>query len=204
MEEIKYINFEKVMKCLLSKDKNEYVVSIIQKLNWNIDDFNGLFCNIESRKDVVYFIVLSDWIVEACNCIYKLYEKYAGNFVYSRKEEFEKTNKQFKAIRSFIVAHPLNTDRHTEFGYDGKKECIDIKLKLSEVEEAFSDYDRRNADFYLSYYDNDKSYAYKNEGHDYSEIYRAVYYNVERMLEFEKYLSKIRKKDLEKYQNKIV
>ena len=40
---------------------------------------------------------------------------------------------------------------------------------------AFSDYDRRNADFYLSYYDNDKSYAYKNEGHDYSEIYRAVY-----------------------------
>ncbi len=35
MEEIKYINFEKVMKCLLSKDKNEYVVSIIQKLNWN-------------------------------------------------------------------------------------------------------------------------------------------------------------------------
>ena len=73
--------------------------------------------------------------------------------------------KNFKAIRSFIVAHPLNTDRHTEFGYDGKKECIDIKLKLSEVEEAFSDYDRRNADFYLSYYDNDKSYAYKNEGH---------------------------------------
>ena len=137
MEEIKYINFEKVMKCLLSKDKNEYVVSIIQKLNWNIDDFNGLFCNIESRKDVVYFIVLSDWIVEACNCIYKLYEKYAGNFVYSRKEEFEKTNKQFKAIRSFIVAHPLNTDRHTEFGYDGKKKCIDIKLKLSGVEEDF-------------------------------------------------------------------
>ena len=44
----------------------------------NIDDFNGLFCNIESRKDVVYFIVLSDWIVEAYNCIYKLYEKYAA------------------------------------------------------------------------------------------------------------------------------
>ena len=45
----------------------------------------------------------------------------------------------------------------------------------------------------------DAKCVYKNEGHDYSEIYFTVYYNVERMLEFEKYLSKIRKKDLGKY-----
>ncbi len=111
----------------------------------------------------------------------------------------ERTNKLFKAIRSFIVAHPLNTDRHSEFGYSGKRKCIDIKLVLSGIDNAFANYDRLNADFYLSYYDDDAKCVYKNEGHDYSEIYFTVYYNVERMLEFEKYLSKIRKKDLGKY-----
>lgn len=200
MEEIKYIHFKDVMDCLLSKDDNSFVSSVIQKLNWNIDDFNSLFSNIKSRKDIVYIIVLGDWIVESCNCIYKSYKKYTNGFVYSRKEEdFDESNKRFKAIRSFIVAHPLNTDRHSEFGYDGEKKCIDIILKLSGVDKAFFNYDRPNADFYLSYYADDAKSAYKNEGHDYSEIYRVVYYNVERMLEFEKYLSRIRKKDLDKY-----
>ena len=199
MEEIKHIHFKDVMDCLLSKDDNSFVSSVIQKLNWNIDDFNALFSNIKSRKDIVYIIALGDWIVESCNCIYKSYKKYTNGFVYSRKEDFDESNKRFKAIRSFIVAHPLNTDRHSEFGYDGEKKCIDIILKLSGVDKAFFNYDRPDADFYLSYYGDDAKCAYKNEGHDYSEIYDVVYQNVERMLEFEKYLSKIRKKDLAKY-----
>lgn len=199
MEEIKHIHFKDVMDCLLSKDDNSFVSSVIQKLNWNIGDFNALFGNIESRKDIVYIIALGDWIVESCNCIYKSYKKYTNGFVYSRKEEFDESNRQFKAIRSFVVAHPLNTDRHSKYGYDGEKKCIDIILELSSFNKAFSNYDRPDADFYLSYYADDAKSAYKNEGHDYSEIYRVVYYNVERMLEFEKYLSRIRKKDLDKY-----
>lgn len=199
MEEIKYVHFKDVMNCLLSKDDNSFVSSVIQKLNWNIADFNALFGNIGSRKDIVYIIALGDWIVESCNCIYKSYKKYANGFVYSRKEELDESNRQFKAIRSFVVAHPLNTDRHSKYGYDGRKKCIDIILKLSNFNKAFSNYDRPDADFYLSYYADDVKSVYKNEGHDYSEICRVVYYNVERMLEFEKYLSRIRKKDLGKY-----
>ena len=171
MEKIKYVHFSNVMRCLLSEDENAFIGSVIQKLNWNIDDFNGSFENIELRKD----------------------------FVYSNKKELEESNRRFKAIRSFVVAHPLNTDRHSEFGYDGKKKCIDIMLGLSGFHKAFSNYDRPDADFYLSYYGDDTKYTYKNEGHDYSEIYFTVYNNVERMLEFEKHLSKIRKKDLDKY-----
>ena len=63
MEEIKHIHFKDVMDCLLSKDDNSFVSSVIQKLNWNIDDFNALFGNIKSRKDIVYIIALGDWIV---------------------------------------------------------------------------------------------------------------------------------------------
>ena len=195
MEKIKYVHFSNVMRCLLSEDENAFIGSVIQKLNWNIDDFNGSFENIELRKDIVYLIVLGDWIVESCDCIYESYKKYAKDFVYSNKKELEESNRRFKAIRSFVVAHPLNTDRHSEFGYDGKKKCIDIMLGLSGFHKAFSNY----ADFYLSYYGDDTKYTYKNEGHDYSEIYFTVYNNVERMLEFEKHLSKIRKKDLDKY-----
>ena len=199
MEKIKYVHFSNVMRCLLSEDENAFIGSVIQKLNWNIDDFNGSFENIELRKDIVYLIVLGDWIVESCDCIYESYKKYAKDFVYSNKKELEESNRRFKAIRSFVVAHPLNTDRHSEFGYDGKKKCIDIMLVLSGFHKAFSNCDRPDADFYLSYYGDDTKYTYKNEGHDYSEIYFTVYNNVERMLEFEKHLSKIRKKDLDKY-----
>lgn len=114
------------MRCLLSEDENAFIGSVIQKLNWNIDDFNGSFENIELRKDIVYLIVLGDWIVESCDCIYESYKKYAKDFVYSNKKELEESNRRFKAIRSFVVAHPLNTDRHSEFGYDGKRNALTL------------------------------------------------------------------------------
>ena len=85
MEKIKYVHFSNVMRCLLSEDENAFIGSVIQKLNWNIDDFNGSFENIELRKDIVYLIVLGDWIVESCDCIYESYKKYAKDFVYSNK-----------------------------------------------------------------------------------------------------------------------
>lgn len=196
-EDIKFIDWIDIMECLLSKIENEYVCSVIQKLNWNIDDFNKMMNNIELKKDVIYFMVLCDWITEACNCIYKTYDKYAKGFVYLNESKRSDCNKNFKAIRSFMVAHPLNTDRHKNQGYDGTKKCIDISLNLSRFDKAFHNYDRDDADFYLIYYAD--GVTYNNEGHDYSEIYSCVYYNVERIIEFGKYLSNIRKKDLCKY-----
>lgn len=196
-EAIKSIDWINVMECLLPKAENDYVYSVIQKLNWNIADFNTLMNNIESKKDVIYFIVLCDWITEACGCVYKAYDKYTSGFAYLNESKRSDYNKNFKAIRSFMVAHPLNTDRHKNQGYDGTKKCIDISLNLSGFDKAFHNYDRDDADFYLIYYADDV--AYKNEGHDYSEIYSCVYYNVERIIKFGKYLSNIRKKDLCKY-----
>ena len=46
---------------------------------------NHLIDNINTQKDIIYFIVLGDWIKEACTEIYKLYEKYTNNFVGSVK-----------------------------------------------------------------------------------------------------------------------
>ena len=191
-EDIKPIDWINIMEYLLSETENEYVSSVIQKLNWNIDDFNKIMNNMELKKDVIYFIVLCDWITEACDCIYKTYDKYASGFAYSNEIKRNECNKNFKAIRSFMVAHPLNTDRHKNQGYDGTKKCIDISLKLSRFDKAFHNYDREDAEFYLIYYA--VGVAYKNEGHDYSEIYSCVYYNIERIIEFGKYLSNIQKR----------
>ena len=104
MKKLNYITLEHVMQSLLSKKENELLNSIIQKLNWNIDDLNHLIDNINTQKDIIYFIVLGDWIKEACTEIYKLYEKYTNNFVYKENNSRKLANDKFKAIRSFIVA----------------------------------------------------------------------------------------------------
>lgn len=35
----------------------------------------------------------------------------------------------FRAMRSFVSAHPLGTDRHPDYGLDGSLICIDIRGK---------------------------------------------------------------------------
>nr|WP_318686245.1 hypothetical protein [uncultured Acetatifactor sp.] len=197
MKKLNHITLEHVMQSLLSKKENELLNSIIQKLNWNIDDLNHLIDNINTQKDIIYFIVLGDWIKEACTEIYKLYEKYANNFVYKENYSRKLANDKFKAIRSFIVAHPLNTSSHPDEGYNGSKKCIDIYMHIPTIAKLSRLYDNPNADFFIAYYDD--LICYKYEGHMYSEIWDCAYYNIDRIEKFGKYLSKIRRKNLKDY-----
>ena len=197
MKKLNYITLEHVMQSLLSKKENELLNSVIQKLNWNIDDLNHLIDNINTQKDIIYFIVLGDWIKEACTEIYKLYEKYANNFVYKENYSRKLANDKFKAIRSFIVAHPLNTSSHPNEGYNGSKKCIDIYMHIPTIAKLSGLYDNPNADFFIAYYDD--LICHKYEGHMYSEIWDCAYYNIDRIEKFGKYLSKIRRKNLKDY-----
>lgn len=197
MKKLNHITLEHVMQSLLSKKENELLNSIIKKLNWNIDDLNHLIDNINTQKDIIYLIVLADWIKEACTEIYKLYEKYANNFVYKENNSRKHANNKFKAIRSFIVAHPLNTSSHPNEGYNGNKKCIDIYTHLPAVAKLSKLYDNQNADFFIAYYDD--LICHKYEGHMYSEIWDCAYYNIDRIKKLEKYLSKIRRKNLKDY-----
>lgn len=197
MKKLNYITLEHVMQSLLSKKENELLDSIIQKLNWNIDDLNHLIDNINTQKDIIYFIVLGDWIKEACTEIYKLYEKYTNNFVYKEDNSRKLANDKFKAIRSFIVAHPLNTSSHPNEGYNGSKKCIDIYMHIPTIAKFSRLYDNPNADFFIAYYDD--LICYKYEGHMYSEIWDCAYYNIDRIEKLGKYLSKIRRKNLKNY-----
>lgn len=197
MENLNHVLLKNVMQSLLSREENELLNSIIQKLNWNINDFNQAANSICHQKDIVYLIVLGDWIKEACEEIQDLYKKYLVKYNYENETLLEIVNSKFKAIRSFIVAHPLKTDRHPNEGYSGERKCIDIRLQKPVVACVSGYCDRVNADFYIAYYDN--SICYKYEGHMYSEIWDCVYYNVDKTENMAKYLAKIRKKDLTKF-----
>lgn len=105
------------------------VCDYLQKINFSIQDLNEELQNQEiiSLKRTVNIIVLIDWIKEAYTATYNLIrEDVKREFCFSKSEELSIAKKFFIAVRSFVVAHPLSTSRHEEFGFDGDFICIDI------------------------------------------------------------------------------
>ena len=101
----------------------------LQKINYNIQDLNKEIKNLSetTMKEVVYVIVLVDWICEAVDSVHKMLRKEVIKFLNINDDAgLEQAKQYFKAIRSFVVAHPLNTDRHKAFGMDGDLICVDI------------------------------------------------------------------------------
>ena len=101
----------------------------MQKINYSIQDINGLLDNFEiTNKNIVFLVVLVDWIKEAVSNIIELIDKkYLTNFLYHDEEKLGKYASFFKALRSFIVAHPLSTNKHKKFDLDGNYICYDIR-----------------------------------------------------------------------------
>lgn len=82
----------------------------LQKINYCIQDLNSEIGSLSnpSMKEVIFVIVLVDWICEAVDCLPKLLiPDLRDGFSCEYESELEKAKKYFKAIRSFVVAHPL-------------------------------------------------------------------------------------------------
>lgn len=195
---IPHIDSNGIMKCLLTESENAFLSSCTQKLNWNIDDFNRIYDLTDKEKetkDVVYLIVLCDWISETSCKIFDIYKKYQKCFKYNYSVLKEK-EKEFKAIRSFLVAHPLNTNRHKEYGYDGTKCAIDIQLN---VRFPLCNIDCSKGDDYYILWCCQKDICYSYEGHSFNELYDFANETVTWTNAFLRYLSKIRKKNLREF-----
>ena len=107
-------------------------IDCVQKINFSIQDLNHEVTSLSERpmKEIVFVISLVDWICDALASILKLLRPdIAASFQYKNEESSKKAEGYFKAIRSFVVAHPLNTTRHKEYGLDGDMICIDIRSK---------------------------------------------------------------------------
>lgn len=198
------------------KTPNTYhkVCDYLQKINYSIQDLNAeIECLSKiSAKEIIYIISLVDWIIESFNAIKKaLKEVIIKDFVYSKKAEIDKATAYLKALRSFVVAHPLSTNRHKEFGFDGNFICIDVTsnvgplfVLLNNHMEYFyhldyeglkeKTYDETD-DFYLrSYSEKDDGMKFSREiGSKISYLYRVADLYVDALYELDNYLSKQKK-----------
>jgi len=101
----------------------------LQKIGYSIQDINGEleYLAAPSMKDVVFVIVLIDWIREAVKALPALIrDDLIKGFVFLKQDELDRAEKYFIALRSFVVAHPLSTDRHKPLGLDGSQICVDV------------------------------------------------------------------------------
>lgn len=126
--------------CLSRELAHDY----LQKINYSMQDINCLLGTneqIKKRTDAISIIVMIDWIVDAVwqykSC---LLPNLLDDFCFSKQETLCKSHSFMKGIRSFVIAHPLTTDKHEQFGFDGDIICIDLR-----TQEPVS-FDYRNSD----------------------------------------------------------
>ena len=190
------------------------ICDYMQKINYSIQDLNGEIESLSkiSAKEVIYIISLVDWIIEAYNAIIKeIRLNVSEGYTYSKHLELDKANAYLKALRSFIVAHPLSTNRHKKFGFDGNFICIDISPSIGPLFALLNnhleyfyhlDYDGMKEktfdeadDFYLrSYSERDDGMQYSREiGSRIAHIYHVADLYVDALYELDKYLLKQKK-----------
>ena len=200
---------------IYKKEDYNKMCDYMQKINYSIQELNSTIDNLKEfdRKNVVYIISLVDWIREAFNAIIDVINpKVISNFRFLKQEELKRYSEYFKAIRSFVVAHPLNTTNHKEYGLDGNFICVDIlddngvcywvkmKDKYVITIDGLKKEDCCNMDFYLyCYSDKDDNMShFKNVGCRYSDIYETAKLYIEKLYALDNYLTKnARKKDYE-------
>lgn len=115
-------------------DHYELMSDLILKANYSIHDFNstikdGFSPNI---KDTVFLVALATWIKDAYWQINYacLKEVIRAKFEFSRQNEFTEARNYLEAVRSIVIAHPLNSTRHEEYGFGPEgRICIDVRRK---------------------------------------------------------------------------
>lgn len=187
----------------------------LQKINYSIQDLNNEISSLSERpmKEVVFVISLVDWICDALSSILKLLRPdIAVSFQYKNEEYCKKVKRYFKAIRSFVVAHPLNTTRHKEYGLDGDFICIDIRNKeytLVSLQpnginwfhlgfDGLQQYAKDIPyDFILMFYSQkmDQMKYFKYMSASYSDLYEVARVQINKLYALDKYLARQKRAD---------
>lgn len=190
----------------------------IQKINYSIQDLNNEQQNLSnpSMKEVVFVVVLVDWICEAMSEIVKtLKPEVAQKYTYKNEKDIQKALQFFKAVRSFLVAHPLSTNRYKQYGFDGDMICVDIRKGTSPVARNFIsdenwfmlDFEglkettrKQPADFVLYAYSKklDNMEYFKFICVDFKDLYRVAELQIQKLYDLDKYLNNLKKKDIER------
>lgn len=174
-QRIKYKNSDSFWKEFPVRTlKKELVYDLLQKITYSVTDLNNLYSrkNEFKEKDIIYLITLVCWISYPVYKIVSNVDKtLLEEYVFKKDNELNEAYKYLCALRSFAIAHPLNTDRHVDYGFDGSKICVDIRLpevvksiidaeeaKLLTVSGIEDNKEKRIGDYYLYIYTNEDDY----------------------------------------------
>lgn len=196
--------------------ENDYSLNLdyIQKVSFSVQDFNDSLCLKESvsRENVVYGIVLVTWIAEAIPLHRECYRRQiSSSFAYARETELEQKRLYLEAIRSFVFAHPLETNQHKNFGLNGDLICIDIRNKgvvdglmpidsirllTPQGQGLRAASDRSQYDVVLkSYSKQDDPVLFTNIGLNLSDVRDAAALYLDKLFAFDRYIYNLKKRD---------
>lgn len=195
------------------KNKADYYLhwDYIQKVNYAVQDFNKFVAGKRdlTQEDVVFAIVLADWIDNGVEKTVSCYRSdITSMFAYSRQEDMLQMRKFFRAVRSFVSAHPLDTNRHPDFGLEGSLFCIDIRGKGNVLHFINSNMykltpaglakvcDLEAFDTILyAYSKNDDGVFYHRIGVELDDIRRFASLCIDKLYEFDMFLGGLKKRD---------
>ena len=178
-----------------------------------VQDFNYYKSDISSRAIVVYIIMMMAWMFDVVDLYQKMLKEHLlDNFVYSHESDLIQAKKYQSALRSFVVAHPLRTNRHPDYSFDGDLMCIDIspniqdsamfrafdcKKDVKHISLSGTTDEYREDDCLVTIYSNkmDKSQFHRYLGFSISDVETAINLCVDKLTEIDIYLSKLKKKD---------
>lgn len=213
-EVIHYFKLDGIYKKWILKDKDSDLIGdVLQKIGFSIVDFNNETKSYyPSPKSIIYQIVLSSWILEGSELLKTLFKpEVIKGFNYPDKD-YEKSKKYIRALRSFIVAHPLTTNRHEEFSLDGDFVCTDIycnvqsTLAILNEDRLFSldingmrNHNPEKCDFDYCL----KVYSKKKDNYKFYEIigcsFKDLYFSINKIVSYieaiDRYLKNVKKKD---------
>lgn len=88
---------------------------------------NILKKNLLTKEDIIALITYTSWSFEAVDNIKHELEN-IFNITLTPSNQYNLYNQFHKAIRSFIIAHPLSTNqkRHAPWNLDGNYVCLDV------------------------------------------------------------------------------
>lgn len=205
-----------IYKHWILNQKSDYqkMCDYLQKINFSIQDLNSEISNLDEphMRSIIYVIILVVWIQEAYEKIENLYRKdLMSSFTYHREAELQNAKKYINAIRSFAVAHPLSTNRHPQFGFDGNFICVDIRTFQNDVTSGFIKSEfinelringlqangNRDCDFYFYVYSDkdDGMRFFRYIGCNFRDIYHVADIYVDKLYELNNYLKKQKKND---------
>lgn len=199
---------------LINEKDYQRVCDYLQKINFSIDDFNYEIKHIENSqiKEFVFLIMLTVWIQEAAKSLECCYRKdVLEDFAFAKEDELNKASKYINALRSFVVAHPLSTNRHEKYGFDGDLICVDIRtngryLSLQKDEmffhlnlEGISKERCENDDYFLYVYSKkeDDMQFFRYIGCCLDDVVLVANLYIEKIYALDSYISRQKKRNFE-------